>query len=526
MNRTVLASTFSTLFFTTALATAQSHPPGVDYPLTGAAIQPDGLAQPLPSTRRYVLVWADQLADAVIGITDDQKQWIVTHYVGSQKLFGYQIDEYRDMNPDFLMLVYHVAYGLNGADHDDTAVGNITGLDHWGQEDTDSFTPWFAGSGMTRENAYMHVAGSPFVNERIEYPDPFWLMDIRSFEWRSYLFETLLEWQSYPTDHATGVFLDVAFHPWYGYQPSDWWEGAGAAPGHAGLATWFNPLATDYYDAMRDAFAPGSGHPRYLVIPNPDCLQDEEPEFLDATDGAFTENWQCILDGTGTWRTSADRVLGHVTSRGKVWMVQISSMPDLDERMMLVGSYLLLRNGTSYYYIVGGGEITWYPEYEIDLGWYLDEPPADLADLLEAGDGLYRRDYSHGLVLVNATDAALSTDVGSTVHRAATLMGGGEVDGAGNMPSYSLDYTGTYVGNVSVPARSALILQVEGGPPPAKEEPGTLAADPSPDAPPDASTDAITDPATDVAADMTDDTADDDGTEAGSGSGCGCGIVG
>ena len=102
----------------------------------------------------------------------------------------------------------------------------------------------------------MHVTGSTFLDERVQYPDPYWLMDIRTDEWRDYLFETLIQWQGFPTEPATGVFLDVAFHPWYNYEPANWWEEAGADPGHAGLAQWWNPLAADYYGAMREAFAP------------------------------------------------------------------------------------------------------------------------------------------------------------------------------------------------------------------------------------------------------------------------------
>ena len=43
--------------------------------------------------------------------------FVVTHYVGTQKLFKRQIDLYRQSNPNFLMLTYHLAYGLNGAEN-------------------------------------------------------------------------------------------------------------------------------------------------------------------------------------------------------------------------------------------------------------------------------------------------------------------------------------------------------------------------------------------------------------------------
>ena len=116
------------------------------------------------------------------------------------------------------MLVYHLAYGLNGADQSNP-VGNITGPNKYGQEDTDSFTPYVAAHSLTRENAYQHGTNTGYTNDRIYYPDPFWLMNIDSSEWRSYLFDTLITWQGYPATKATGVFLDVAFHPWYHYKP-------------------------------------------------------------------------------------------------------------------------------------------------------------------------------------------------------------------------------------------------------------------------------------------------------------------
>ncbi|HEX7670854.1 MAG TPA: hypothetical protein VF395_14765, partial [Polyangiaceae bacterium] len=68
----VTAVLFGAASFSVGASAAPSHPAGVTYPLTPAAVQPSGLAQVLPSTRRYVLVWKDQLADAVGGITAAQ----------------------------------------------------------------------------------------------------------------------------------------------------------------------------------------------------------------------------------------------------------------------------------------------------------------------------------------------------------------------------------------------------------------------------------------------------------------------
>lgn len=228
--------------------------------------------------------------------------------------------------------------------------------------------------------------------------------------------------------------------------------------------------------------------------------------------------------------------------------MEINTLPSGAERNLLIGSYFLLKNATSYYYIVGGGEITWYPEYEIDLGWYLEEPPEDVEELRAAGDaggdGIYRRDYSHGMVLVNGSDRELSTDIGPDTYRAAAFSGGGAVNESGAMPSYTLAYEGSYSGSVSVPARSSLILQVEAGPPPPGEEPvdppadegGEPGPEPMPDIPledlpegadvaPDATTDAPADTTTDAAADAAQDHESDPGEEDDSDSGCGCAMV-
>ncbi len=466
------------IVLSSATALAASFPPGVSYPLKPAGIQPSGLAQKLPSTRRYVLVWKDQLADAVQGITSAQKPWIVTHYVGTQKLFKHQIDEYRQMNPDFLMLVYHLAYGLNGADQNNP-VGNITGPDKWGQEDTDTFTPYVAAHNLTRENAYEHGTNTGYKNNRIYYPDPFWLMNIDSTEWRSYLFDTLIAWQGYPTTKATGVFLDVAFHPWYNYKPDQWWAQKAGGSSHTDLANWWNPKATAYFKAMRAAFAPTASHPRYLVIPNPDSLVDEEPTFLTETDGVFTENWQGVKDSVGNWAVSVRRLCQYVTGQGKVWIAGITAKGTsltMQERTLLIGTYFLIRNGTSYY-TLGLDDVSWYPEYEIDIGGYVDEPPSDIEKLRVAGKGgssggLYLRKYVSGLVLVNSSSSALGYTLPSAMKQ-AVFSGGGTVDGQANMPTYSIDYTKDVpAGKLSVPARSAIILRDPAGAPPPGVEPG------------------------------------------------------
>lgn len=462
------------------VALAGTHPAGVTYPLKAAAIQPSGIAHPLPSTKRYVHVWQDQMIPDAY--SPQLVDWVTHHYVGTQKLFQSQIDKYRQSNPGFLMLVYHLAYGLNGADQQ-SPVGNITGPNKYGQEDTDTFTPWLAAHpNVTRESCYQHTGAAMTMQTRVSYPDPYWLMDIASPCWDQYLQETLVAWCGYATAKADGVFFDVAFPPWYSYSPANWWTQPAGGASRQALDAWFMPRAATYFDGLRTAFAPGQ-HPRYLVIPNTDALVDgtDEPEMLAGTDGVFTENWQAILANAGDWNLSARRIAKWVTSQGKTWMADVTksgSQLGQQERELIIGTYLLLRNGTSYV-MIGNGDLTWWPEYEIDLGWYLAEPPADLEMLRVAGQGgsnggLYARAYSAGVVLVNSSATAQSYTLASPMKR-VTFSGGGKVDAQGNQATQTLDASQDVpAGALMVPARGVVILRAASLPPPGDEGPVTL----------------------------------------------------
>jgi hypothetical protein len=472
----------------TATALADSFPTGVTYPLKPAALQPSGLAQPLPSTRRYVLVWQDQLipdgAGGGTAYSPELMQWVVTHYVGTQKLFQSQIDSYRALNPNFLTLTYHLAYGLNGADQTNP-VGNITGPNTFGQEDTDTFTPWVAANGAAREDAYQHSATPDSTSTRVSYPDPYWLMDIGSTEWQSYLQQTLLVWATFPTTKSTGFFFDVAFPPWYNYSPANWWTEPAGGSSRQALDTWWMPRAQAYFQALRTAFAPSAQHPRYLVIPNPDSLDDgtDEPTFLQGTDGVFTENWQTAIGDPTDWNLTVRRICQYVTGAAKVWMTDstadVTAMPQA-QRDMFIGTYLLIRNSTSYVMLLPG--LYWYPEYEIDLGGYMDEPPTDIEQLRVAGTGgasggLYARQEVAGTVLVNSSAGALTYNVPSPMMQ-AQWSGGGSVGSDGTEATQSLTYTTSVpAGPLSVPSATAIILRSPNGVPPAGVEPATAPGD-------------------------------------------------
>ncbi len=142
-------------------------------------------------------------------------------------------------------------------------------------------------------------------------------------------------------------------------------------------------------------------------------------------------------------------------------------------RELLIGTYFLIRNGTSY--IMFGNGVTWYPEYELDLGAYQEEPPSDLEALRVDGDGggaggLYLRTHVSGLVLLNSSNRTLSYFLDAPMKR-AHWSGGGWIDPDGNPPSYSLTYDeDVAAGIVQIQGRSVMFLRDPAGAPPPGEE--------------------------------------------------------
>jgi hypothetical protein len=140
-----------------------------------------------------------------------------------------------------------------------------------------------------------------------------------------------------------------------------------------------------------------------------------------------------------------------------VIMQTYPAVDDMRARMFAVGCYLLIKGHFSYISLVGDGNMAvfWFPEYDVDLGTFTNEPPEDI-ESLRTSEGAYRRDYSNGIVLVNPTAGAITVNLGST-YRLATASGGGEVPDNG-VPTGSLSYTN--VSSVTLaPGEAAILLR-------------------------------------------------------------------
>jgi chitodextrinase len=428
----------------------------------------NGAARPIPDTRDGIFVWADQLTFH----NSQQYEFVANHFVGSQKLTANHIQALRAHNPDFLVTQYHKAYGVD--------IGNnITGPNTW-SNDIDEMRRFIADHPEygTEESYYMHWTSNNDADHRVQHywegQIEFHLADISHAGFRAYVAEeTMRRCREIGFD---GAFYDVAYFPWYDYEPdyntgrgfggdgTMWyayeprnWPGPGAT-----LAANWNALAVPYWQHIANAYHANGNN--YLCIPNCDRMVTGwyEDVFMDYVDGGMMEGF--MSDGGeaqgrlcgADWLLSASRTLRFLTGNDKILIAQPSTSTDLLRRKWQIANFLLLKNQKSFFYYAGDMEVAWYPEYGIDLGAYAAAPTQDLDDLLVDGtSSLYAREYENGLVLVNPGDTAQSITLNGTYYRYAFSGGGLFLT---SMPAMSLTRELPVSGTISVPAHEAMIL--------------------------------------------------------------------
>jgi len=171
--------------------------------------------------------------------------------------------------------------------------------------------------------------------------------------------------------------------------------------------------------------------------------------------GIFSEGFASPEFATADWRQSTNELLS-LGRAGKFMILQnyLSSPDDVGRRMYYLGNYLLVRGSRTYLDYFATGPFEWYPEWDLDLG-AAGAPPAASVDALASG-GVYRRDFTRGVVLVNPTDTPATVDFGRTLRRVLP-SGGGPVSSSGQA---SGTLVRSDVTSLTVAARSAEILEL------------------------------------------------------------------
>ncbi|HUI93388.1 MAG TPA: T9SS type A sorting domain-containing protein [Chitinivibrionales bacterium] len=469
-------------FVNTAFCQVQSWPPGgtTPSPVTAAMKLPSN--RYVPSTKKYNLVWADEL----VGMPTGKIQFIARNYAASQKMSASQAGDYRAYNPDFLCIIYHLSNGINPQNNSDCPLPHgttpITSCtpQGWVSEWDNNFVPWLASAGIALgsgryEQMFQHYV-SVDSNNRVWHGDPQWTMCLENADWQKYVADVSINWMTGEQDD--GAFFDVCvetmvpglYHPQQG-DPAphnfNWYLSPYGPAGYTvatlgDFATWMNGQYLGYWQSIYKRFHTASAD--FLILPNIDQMTTGwyDPVWTEGgaagetIDGAMMENFGNATGGD--MYLTLSRAVKHLTGRGKILIAQFYDTTQT-ERYRRTGMYMLVKNENSFINILGPGAPGWFPEYEISLG---DQSPvpADISALRVAGSdasSLFRRDYQNGMVLCNTSGSAMNYAIPGNNWNTVTTSGGGSVSNAGAIAPQSITFT-PVTAQVSVPAYGSLIL--------------------------------------------------------------------
>ena len=465
-----------------ALSQVRSWPPGGTQasPITAAMKLPAN--RYVPSTKKYTLVWADEL----LGQPAGKIQFIAQNYAASQKMSASQVADYRAYNSNFLCVIYHLSNGINPQNNSDcplphgtTPISSCT-PSGWVSEWDSCFTPWLAVAGITKgsarfEQMFQHYT-SVDSNHRVWHGDPQWTMCLENVDWQKYVADETIRWMAGEKDE--GCFFDVCvetmvpglYHPAAGDPVPhnfNWYQSPYGPAGYTiaslgDFAAWMNAQYLVYWQSVYKRYHTSTAD--YLIIPNVDQMTTGwyDPVWMEGSaggetiDGAMMESFGGAT-GSDMYLTLS-RAVKHLTGRGKILIAQFYDTTQA-ERYRRTGMYMLVKNENSFINILGPGAPGWFPEYEINLGDQ-SQVPADINSLRVAGSGaasLFKRDYQYGMVLCNTSGAPMNYALSGTNWNVVNTSGGGNVTSSGVIAQQSITFAPVST-QVSVPASGCVIL--------------------------------------------------------------------
>jgi hypothetical protein len=375
-----------------------------------------------------VALFSDQLPT---GLSSALVQFIASHFAGAQKLTKEQNALYLADNPNWLLLNYRLGTESGPAPY----IHNDTWSSDWSTV-------------TAHEDWFMHAPDG----SRLSSPTWGWdLHDITNPGFQQYWINSVLA--DMQATGAVGVFadsFDAGDGGWWFSQSDPRFAGTNAA----NPAAWPNGLDWDmqlnnWMSTIEAAFQNAPNKP--VLIPNAGNL----------TTGWVTENWSladgAFLEGFGEWgggylkglpsdwTLSMNRAL-QLSDAGKILIMEptLQDTPDSAtgqlEREFLLGTYFLLQGDHTYLNMMtndSGSHAWYYPEYQLNLGAPVTPLASDVSQYL--WNGVYRRDFQNGMVLVNPTDTTVTLTLPGTYQQVQGTGGGilGDTD---------LNAQGQYVG--------------------------------------------------------------------------------
>lgn len=398
-----------------------------------------GVPRPFPITKNGIYIFNDQLT-SLGGLTTQQIQFAVSHYVGTQKMIRNDADILRSFNPSFIILHYRLgqALGYRVPDASCNPTGGYLQIINgtWVQE--------WPGDANVQEQWFYHYSGSRVYSCTSGH----YLTEIDNISWRHWYSEQIIN-QLVNNDND-GVFADS-------YSPANY-----LGPYNPPLPSYDLDLEQawanreySFTDYIRYRF-----NQRYYWLPNYGSLiTTRDPSNYTNTDGGMVEGfgYEVALNyGVTDWKLQMNRILALTKLNKKIIMQSYISESNITERMFNLASYLLVKGLYSYLNMEIGMEPEWFPEYSINLGAYLGSQLNNIDELYDTSWQVYIRDYDNGIVLVNPSNSVRNINLGETYYL-ATPQGGGFIPIDGQIPSsWKVNYTA--VSTIMLPAVSAAIL--------------------------------------------------------------------
>ncbi len=393
-----------------------------------------------PDTTATIAILADQLP----GMNAAQTTFSASHYVGTQKQVLPVTQALRALNPNFLVLHYHLSMWQSAPAVNflvpDVVDGGVDGVT-WGN-DYPTVT--------MNESWFWHNAQNGRVPSSV---DGKLLMNVSVAAFQAYWAEALVE--QVKAGQYDAIFFDSASPALLQGECS------AADPRLAGTAardTTFADLGnTTWIDAWQtwmaalEATLVAQGIP---LIPNTSAfVTGWDNTNYGLTAGIFAEGFAGTGFAQSDWEASTNELLV-LAAAGKIMILQnyLSQPTDVATRLYYLGNYLLVKGRHTYLDYFAGGPLEWYPEWTVDLGAPTTPAPANVSALLS--DGVYRRDFAHGSVLVNPSSSPVTVTLGGT-YQHVVPAGGGAVGTSGAEPG---SLTMTAVTSVTVGATTAEIV--------------------------------------------------------------------
>jgi hypothetical protein len=392
-----------------------------------------------PETTSKTLVLADQFPTT---LSPEQVKFAAEHFVGTEKTpvsFNRMI---RKVNPNFIVLHYHLAIWQS-------AVPYIIDGENWGN-DLDVVDP--------HEDWFMHTGGVQSKDKRMQaFDDHKYLMNITNEEYYQYFLNKMIE--QCKAGEYDGIFLDSYSTNILNYYLQNYpdFQGTKAKDDKThpelGGKSWLE--ASEIF--MKRLTEDLEKH-NIKALPNiSDFVTAWDTTDYSLSHGGMAEGalqWQKHYDWS-EWKRGMNGLIPLV-NKDKILILESFLDDELDyrERLYRLGSYLLIRGKYTYITYFKDNPFRYYPEFDVDVGTPLESAQNSIDDL-KVGD-LYIREFDKGIVVVNPNDENFVTYSVPEGYKKVTVEGGGTISNDGTINGRVIYET--ISGNTSLPPKSALIL--------------------------------------------------------------------